>query len=90
MIGINTDSDKDEYREKAKSHKLNWRDAWQGSPAGPIPMAWNISMFPSNFVLDAEGRIRHRNLHGKRLAKAVAELVEETKAKAGAEDATLR
>ncbi len=90
MIGINTDGDKDEYRDKAKSHKLNWRDAWQGSPGGPIPTAWNINMYPSNFVLDAEGRIRHRNVHGERLGKIVAKLIEETKAKSEEKDAVLR
>ena len=79
MIGINTDSDKDAYRDKAKKYELNWRDAWQGSTSGPIPRAWGISVYPSNFVLDADGRIRHTNLHGKKLEKAVAALIAETK-----------
>ena len=77
MIGINTDSDKKEYLAKAAKHEINWRDAWQGSPGGPIPKEWGINMYPTNFVLDAEGRIRYRNVHGKKLEAAVSELVAE-------------
>ena len=77
MIGINTDTDKAEYRKKAKSHKLNWRDAWQGSPSGALPTSWGINMYPSNFVLDGEGVIRYTNVHGERLDKVVSKLISE-------------
>ncbi len=77
MIGINTDTDKAEYAAKAKEHELNWRDAWQGGPDGPIPSEWGIRMFPTNFVIDAEGRIRHRDVHGDKLERVVAELLAE-------------
>jgi hypothetical protein len=79
MIGINTDGDKAEYRKQAKRHNVNWRDAWQGSPSGPIPSAWGISLYPSNFVLDVDGRIRHMNVHGKKLEAAVSQLITEQK-----------
>lgn len=82
LLGINTDSDRDEYRKQAEENGVTWRSSWQGSTSGPIPRQWRISGFPSKFVLDGEGRIRYANLRGKAaLEKAVAELIAEEKAK---------
>ena len=86
LVGINTDDDKDKYRKLAKAKKVNWRSAWAGSPGGEIPTAWSIQQYPSVFVLDAEGRIRHRDVRGKLLDRAVAELLAEMKEERGRDD----
>ena len=80
LVGINTDSDRDMYKKRAAEMEVNWRSAWAGSPGGDIPTAWNIQYYPSTFVLDAQGTIRHRNLRGEKLDAAVAELLAELKA----------
>lgn len=80
LIGINTDSDKNEYRKKCAEHGVTWRSSWQGSTEGPLPTLWNVSGYPTIFVLDATGKIRFQNVRGKRLDVAVALLLEELKA----------
>jgi len=80
MLGINTDEDKDAYRKKAAEKELNWRDVWAGGAFGPIPSEWGVRIYPTNYVLDHEGRIRHKNVHGDRLDKIVAGLIAEAKA----------
>ena len=77
LIGINTDEDKKLYNEKAKEHKVNWRSAWEGSPAGPIPTQWQVRSYPTTVVIDRQGIIRYRDARGKALDEAVAKLLAE-------------
>ncbi|MSR74445.1 MAG: hypothetical protein EXS14_03090 [Planctomycetes bacterium] len=80
LIGINTDSDKDVYRKKCIEHGVTWRSSWQGSTRGPIPTLWNVSGYPTIFVLDATGKIRAKDVRGKALDAAVEKLLAEMKA----------
>jgi hypothetical protein len=45
-----------------------------------VPRAWRVQVYPTVYVLDHEGRIRHEGLHGKALEEAVAALIAEAKA----------
>ncbi len=76
ILGINTDRNRSEYDRKAKEHGINWLDLLDGS-MGPISTAWGIQSYPTIFVLDAEGVLRHVNLRGGALDAAVAALLEE-------------
>lgn len=88
LLGINTDQSKDDYHKKAKEYGVNWRSSWQGSTSGPIPRQWRVSGYPTKYVLDGEGRIRHTmNVGGPRLDKVIAELLEEQRGKEEAEGA---
>jgi hypothetical protein len=42
---------------------------------GPIQKAWNIQFFPTIYVLDSNGVIRHKNLQEKALDEAVETLL---------------
>ena len=57
LVGINTDSDKDEYRREAEENGITWRSSWQGSTSGPIPTQWGVQGYPSLYLIDHEGRI---------------------------------
>ena len=59
ILGINTDSDRDEYRKLIEDNGVTWRSAWQGSTAGPIPTRWAIEAFPTKYLLDAKGVLRY-------------------------------
>ena len=85
ILGINTDGDKDEFRAKCEEFDVTWRSSWQGSTNGPIPREWRIRGYPSVFVLDAEGRIRFKDVRGKRLDEVVEELLAEMRAAEEAE-----
>jgi len=80
ILGINTDDDRDAFRAQCEEFDVTWRSSWQGSTDGPIPREWRIRGYPSVFVLDAEGRIRYRDVRGKSLDQAVATLLAELKA----------
>lgn len=77
ILGINTDSDKASFRKQAEQHGLTWRNAWQGSTQGPLPISWGVSSYPTIFVLDTRLVIRHLNARGPELARAVEQLLEE-------------
>ena len=59
LVGINTDKSKDLYRTKAKEMGVTWRSSWQGSTGGVIPTKWGIEGFPTLYLIDAKGVIRH-------------------------------
>ena len=77
LVGVNTDRSKDKYRKKAEEMGVNWRSAWQGSTSGPITAQWQVQAYPTTYVIDAEGRLRYRNVHGEDLDRAVAALLDE-------------
>ncbi|TWU43660.1 Regulatory protein BlaR1 [Rubripirellula tenax] len=56
--------------------EATWRMMFDGR-GGPIATQWNVDSFPTTFVLDHHGVIRHRGLRGEELAKAVDELLVE-------------
>ena len=80
ILGVNTDGDKDVYREKAEELGVTWRSAWQGSTSGPITSQWRVSAYPTIHVIDSEGRIRYLNVRGQQLEQAVEELLAELRA----------
>ena len=49
--------------------------------SGPISTRWNVSGWPTIYVIDAEGRIRFKNVRGEKMDAAVDELLKEMKAK---------
>ncbi len=44
---------------------------------GPISTKWNVSAWPTIYVIDSKGVIRHRDLHGKELDAAIDTLLAE-------------
>ena len=86
-IGIDTDTNKDDFKKSAMALGINWRNTWQGSQNGPLsgalPRAWGISNVPVTFVCDAKGVIRYVGLHGDAIAHAVDTLLAELAAGEG-------
>jgi len=56
ILGINTDSDLDEYHEKAAAHEVSWRSAWNPGAGGGLPSVFGVTGFPTMILLDAEGK----------------------------------
>jgi len=79
LIGINSDRDLEQIRETVKEKNLNWRSFWNGpqGTGGPISTAWNVSAWPTIYVLDAEGVIRFKNTRGAAMDKAITTLLAE-------------
>ncbi len=78
LIGIDCDSDREELKKVMEKESITWRSFWDGgSTSGPIATKWNVSGWPTIYVLDAKGTIRFRDVREKELDEAVDLLVAE-------------
>ena len=79
LLGINSDEDKDALKKVMEKEKITWRSWWNGpdGTGGPLSKAWNVSGWPTTYVLDAKGVIRFKGLRGDQLDGAVDGLVKE-------------
>ena len=86
LIGVNSDQDRDDLKDIMKKEQITWRSFWDGgSTNGPIATAWNVSGWPTIYVLDHKGVIRYKNVRGEAMDQAVDKLLEEMST-AGAKD----
>jgi hypothetical protein len=83
LIGVNSDTDRDKLKKRMAEEKITWRSFWNGpdGTGGPIAKAWNVSGWPTIYVLDGKGVIRFKNLHGQQLDKAIEDLLKELEKK---------
>ena len=76
LLGINSDP-KEKLLETIKRENMTWRSWWDGGDtSGPIATKWNVRGWPTIYVLDHEGVIRHKGVRGEAMDKAVDELLE--------------
>ena len=80
LLGINSDGPADEVRKILAKEGISWRQAIDEGTAGPLATAWNVHGWPTIFILDAEGRIRYRDLRDQAMEDAVMTLLAELKA----------
>ena len=76
LIGINTD-DPETWKQRSKLDPVSWRNAIESSTSSPLCRAWNVSSFPTIYVLDAKGVVRFKNVRGEAMDKAVDDLLAE-------------
>ena len=85
LVGVNSDTDRDKLKETLKEEQITWRSFWNGgSTSGPISTEWNVQGWPTLYVIDAEGVIRHKYLGSpgdKMLDEAIDALVQKAEAK---------
>ena len=81
LIGVNSDTDKDELKKRMEKEGITWRSFWNGPKGirGPIAETWNVRGWPTIYILDQKGVIRFKNLRGKELDAAVDELLAQAK-----------
>jgi hypothetical protein len=78
LLGVNSDSDRTVLKSVQEREQITWRSWWDGgSTEGPIATQWNVSAWPTVYVLDAAGVIRHKGLRGEGLDAAVDHLLKE-------------
>ena len=77
LLGVNSDP-KENLKSVLKKEKMTWRSWWDGgNTSGPIATKWNVSGWPTIYILDHKGVIRHKNLRDQKMEKAVEELLKE-------------
>lgn len=62
LIGVNSDKEKETYFSQVKENGISWRSFWCGEKGtqGPIPTKWNVKSWPTLYVIDHKGVIRHK------------------------------
>lgn len=75
LLGVNNDEDREEIRRVIRQEKLAWRSWWDG-PENRIAQQWQVRSWPTLILIDHQGIIRHRNLHGPELDTALEKLVQ--------------
>ncbi len=81
ILGINSDEDREDLKQAMQKEGITWRSFWNGgSTDGPISSKWNVRGWPTMYVIDAKGVIRHKWLGSpgdKALDEAIDALVKE-------------
>ncbi len=78
LLGVNSDQDREELKKAMEREKISWRSWWDGgSTDGPIATAYNVSSWPTIYVIDHKGLIRFVDIRDKDLDDAVDKLLEE-------------
>jgi hypothetical protein len=62
LLGVNSDPDREQLKEVLKKENITWRSFWNGKEGtmGPISLKWNVSGWPTLFVIDHKGVIRQK------------------------------
>jgi hypothetical protein len=79
LVGVNSDQNLDELKPRLQKESIVWRSFWNGPEGtnGPLSKAWNVSSWPTIYVLDGEGVIRYRGVQGEELDAAIDQLLAE-------------
>jgi thiol-disulfide isomerase/thioredoxin len=80
LVSVSADDEKQTLKEFVADNNMPWTHWWNGSEGG-IVEDWSVKGFPTIFVLDAKGVIRHKDLRGKELEDAVNDLLKEMEKK---------
>lgn len=76
LLGINSDQSRSALKKIMRDEKITWPNIYDGQPGqGEIANKWNVQGWPTIYVLDHEGIIRHTDLRDEELEKAVNALI---------------
>jgi hypothetical protein len=78
LLGVNSDENRDEVKNVVEKNNLTWRSWFDGGDThGPIQTAYNVSHWPTIYVLDHKGVIRYIDVSEKELDEAIDKLLAE-------------
>jgi peroxiredoxin/tetratricopeptide (TPR) repeat protein len=85
LLGINNDQERAKAKEVVQNDRMSWRSWWDrdSSGRGPIATRWDVSSWPTVYVLDHKGTIRYKNVFDKELDEAIDTLLREQEADIG-------
>ena len=83
LLGVNSDP-RDQVKRAMKRENITWRSWWDGGTTqGPIAKSWNVQGWPTIYVLDHKGVVRHKNIREKAMDDAVDGLLKEMQSEQG-------
>jgi hypothetical protein len=76
LLGINSDGSRSALKKIVEEQKITWPNIQDESPGtGKIAKRWNVSGWPTIYILDHTGKICYRDLRDEAMEKAVVELL---------------
>ena len=84
LLGVNSDAVLDTIVQAKERERLDYRTWWDGhsqpdaelvAADGPIATRWNVSVWPTIYVIDEEGVIRHTDKRGGALVAAIDKML---------------
>src|SRR5436305_8634827 len=61
LLGVNSDHDKGKLKQRMKEESITWRSWWDGGDTnGPIANQFNVHGWPTLYIVDHRGVIRHK------------------------------
>ncbi len=76
IVGVNSDS-KDRLKELVKNGTTLWRNFTNVQADGKISTTWGVRGWPTLYLIDHNGVIKHKGLRGDAMEKAIMEMVAE-------------
>jgi thioredoxin family protein len=80
LVGVNSDQDREKAKKQSEEQQITWRSFYQQGTGGPISTKWNVSGWPTLYIIDHKGVIRHKWVGSPGdavLDKSIEALVEE-------------
>jgi hypothetical protein len=62
LIGVNSDQDKAELKKAMEKENITWRSFWDVTTSGPIATRWAVQGWPTLYIIDHKGVIRHKHV----------------------------
>lgn len=62
LLGINSDTDREALRRRIDQEKLPWRSWFDGGREGPIASRFKVPGWPTIYLVDHRGIVRHKSL----------------------------
>lgn len=79
LIGVNSDRRLETAIRATREENLVWRNFWCGPEGrgGPIARQWNVSAWPTVYLIDADGVIRYKEVLGREIDRGIEDLLKE-------------
>ena len=62
LVGVNSDPDKAELKKAMAKENITWRSFWDVNTSGPIATRFAVNGWPTLYVIDHKGVIRHMHV----------------------------
>lgn len=63
ILGVNSDVDRENIKARIKEENITWRSWYDGGgTSGPIATSWNVSGWPTLYVIGPDGVIRFKSM----------------------------
>lgn len=76
VLGVSWDTDKNSWLKAVKEDKLEWTQVSDLKADNVAMKLFNIQGIPSNYLIDPQGRIINRDLHGEKLIQVLKTLLQ--------------